>query len=79
MLTDQTYDNMTALLSLLKEHKPDPCYDTLPSTGEGLLPLKSYNLPQPIEVKDKNGKIVGKYIHFGLENALLGNSPGIYF
>ena len=79
--TDQTYDSMTVLLSLLKEHQPIPDYTNLPSTGKGLLPLNTFGeLPSPELVYDKSKRVViGKYVHFGLELALMGNSPGIYF
>jgi hypothetical protein len=74
VVTDQTLDAMDVLLDLLIEHKPLPAYETLPRTGEGLLPLKLYSLPQPKQIRD-----VGKYVHFGLEAALKGESPGLYF
>lgn len=78
---DQTYDSMIMLLSLLKEHQPLPDYTNLPSTGKGLLPLNTIGeLPSPKLVYDKSKRVViNKYVHFGLELALIGNSPRIYF
>jgi hypothetical protein len=112
--TCQTKDNMTILLKLLIKHRPEPCYDSLPSTGKGLLPVsgedvpkfkipkvvdtdeetdyemnriavgqniedqprkKKRPLPMPKPVDFENG---GKYIHYGLESALMGESPGLY-
>lgn len=35
----QKHSHMTILLKLLKHHKPDPCYDQLPSTREKLLKI----------------------------------------
>ncbi len=42
--------------------------------------MKSFELPIAKEVKDvKKQNVIGKYVHFGLESALCGNSPGSYF
>jgi hypothetical protein len=95
--TWQKLEHMSYLLKLLKHYKPDPCYDSLPSTGRTLLEInKAYcsppirtrsrktpirgrlrqttsNLPLPVEFSH------GKYMHFGLENALSGCSPGLLF
>ena len=78
--TCQKQDDMTYLLKLLKTHEPDPHYSMLPSTGKELVKIDgrdwpsngtSKKLPSPIRVG------VGKYVHFGLENALNGESAGI--
>ena len=37
--TGQKHSHLTILLKLLKHHKPEPEYDTLPSTGEKLLEI----------------------------------------
>ena len=37
--TGQKHSHLTMLLKLLKEHKPEPYYDTLPSTGGKLLQI----------------------------------------
>lgn len=134
METSQTKDDLTLLLTLLKTHKPEPCYDSLPYTGKGLLPVSGsdipkYEIPTPVDegeetqeesseeeiegdiesneenmdcneppaaesanliprkkkkkrpvpkpkpIEFENG---GKYIHFGLESALMGESAGVY-
>ena len=42
--------------------------------------MKSFQLPTPVEVYNINKeRVIGKYVHFGLENALMGKSAGIYF
>lgn len=166
VLTDQTQMALTSLLTLLKENRPEPNYDSLPWTGKGLLPKDYFRTRKPVianqnssdeeedgdtsfsilsdaddsnydgtasnstsdteEVplsssdeteteeaynegdpetplsgdpqvlrNDKNKKKkrkrtlplpaarviegFGSYVHFGLESALLGNSPGLYF
>ena len=73
---------MTYLLKLLKAHEPVPSYSSLPNTGRELVRIDgtdvskfksglSTQLPSPTVIND------GKYIHFGLENALCGDSPGV--
>lgn len=80
--TGQKLEDMTYLLVLLKHYEPTSHYSSLPRTGEQLLKIDGYDwpssrdpqtkkLPQPVSLGG------GKYIHFGLENALLGESPGI--
>jgi hypothetical protein len=44
--TSQTKDDLTLLLTLLKTHKPEPCYDSLPYTGKGLLPVSGSDIPK---------------------------------
>jgi len=110
--------SITVLLKLLKKHKPDPCYDSLPSEGKNLLKIdgrdypvysrptelpqnpiqvlqpvpppgpqtptpdnpakKKRKRPPPVQPTIKVGES-GEYCHFGLENSLLGDSPGLYF
>jgi hypothetical protein len=115
---------MTVLLTLLKQYKPDPCYDLLPKTGAGLLPIDGRDFPtcqrdvpmepeatvttatvatdetaQSAATETNDGESerlpkkrkrpprlakaseleFGKSIYFGLENGLLGTSPGLYF
>lgn len=78
----QKQEDMTYLLKLLKYYEPAPHYSSLPSTGQQLLKIDGFDwpsdrdgqtkkLPQPVSLGG------GKYLHFGLENALMGNSPGI--
>lgn len=43
--TDQKNSHLTCLLRLLKTHRPEPDYDSLPSTGEQLLKLESSDFP----------------------------------
>jgi hypothetical protein len=82
--TSQKQEHMTYLLKLLKLYEPTPNYCLLPSTGKELkhidgndwhtasreIPI-SRKLPSPVQIND------GKYVHFGLENALSGNSAGL--
>jgi hypothetical protein len=81
--TNQKQNHMTYLLTLLKLYEPHPYYSLLPSTGKELLkidggdwPITSnetspQKLPAAIPIND------GKYIHFGIENALNGTSVGL--
>ena len=74
---------MTYLLLLLKQHRPDACYDSLPNTGKELLKIDGFDFPTtsgkreskkftpPVKIDN------GKYVHFGLENALNGDLPGL--
>lgn len=109
--TNQTKDNMTYLLKLLKRHQPKPHYDSLPSSGMQLLWIDGSDVdgfPQPapavISVTDaavpppttagpekkkkkrplKLPKVIelddgGKFMCFGLEAALKGESPGLVY
>lgn len=83
--TGQKLSHMTYLLKLLKTHKPSPYYDELPNSGRELLKISCTDSCSPEEGCGSFSKRMpeakkvneGKYFHFGLENALLGNSPGI--
>jgi hypothetical protein len=81
--TNQKQKHLTYLLKLLKLYEPIPYYSLLPSTGQELMHVngsdwststnnaqKSRQLPSAVSIND------GKYVHFGLENALSGNSAG---
>lgn len=82
--TNQKQIHLTYLLKLLKLYEPIPYYSLLPSTGQELMHVdgsdwptstnnaqKSRQLPSAVSIND------GKYVHFGLENALSGNSAGL--
>ena len=56
--TSQNKDDLTLLLTLLKTHKPEPCYDSLPYTGKGLLPVSGsdipkYEIPTPVDEREE--------------------------
>ena len=75
---------MTYLLRLLKTHEPVADYSSLPSTGKGLVNINGSDWPPNIASKKTNKKLpsavsvgTGKYLHFGLESALIGESPGV--
>jgi hypothetical protein len=79
VMTNQTHMAMTTLLQLLKKYRPETYYDLLPATGKQLLHIdgmdfdgNSSELPKPKLIEN------GKYLHYGLELALSGNSPGVY-
>ena len=80
----QKQEHMTYLLKLLKLYEPTPNYCLLPSTGKELMHIDgndwhkasreiliSRKLPSPVQIND------GKNVHFGLDNALSGNSAGL--
>lgn len=69
--TNQKQSAMTYLLTLLREHQPLPLYQELPKTGRQLLTVREEQLPAAVDLCQ------GKYVHFGLENGILGRSPGI--
>lgn len=78
--TKQKQAHMTYLLKLLETHKPEPRYSMLPNTGRELVKIdgrdcassgSSTQLPPVIRVG------TGKYVHFGLEAALNGESAGL--
>lgn len=80
--TNQSQKSMTYLLTLLKVHEPTPSYSLLPKSGKELIKIDgrdfsknksgiSLDLPKPVQINE------GKYVHFGLENALNGDSPGV--
>ena len=64
---------MTALLRLLKYHKPTANYDLLPSTCKQLLKLPPVRLlPKPTVLEGG-----GTYLHFGVKEGLDGTSAGV--
>lgn len=82
--TGQHHKDMTYLLTLLKLHEPTPCYSMLPNTGKQLVHItgrdfgtfnfsaeSSKELPAAVTINN------GKYLHFGVESALNGESPGV--
>ena len=81
--TNQKQEHLTYLLTLLKLYEPVPYYSLLPSTGKELMHIDGSDwpsltnnfslrkLPSAVPIND------GKYVHFGLENALSGNSAGL--
>ena len=84
--TNQKQEQLTYLLKLLKLYEPTQNYCLLPSTGKELMHIDgndwhtvsreipiSRKLPSPGHIND------GKYVHFGLDNALSGNSAGLMF
>lgn len=66
-------DNLTLFLRLLKHFRPRIDYDSLPSTAKTLLKIDKKKMPTTQQLKG------GKYIHFGLEKGLAGESPGLVF
>jgi hypothetical protein len=81
--TNQTHNDMTYLLLLLKHYQPEPDYESLPNTGQELIKIdgrdwdsRSVNgdktLPSPTQLSDGS-----KYMHFGLEKVFYGDSPGV--
>lgn len=43
--TNQPQTSMSYLLRLLKTHKPEPAYDDLPSSGQQLMAINGYDVP----------------------------------
>lgn len=82
--TNQHHSHMTLFLKLFKHYKPKVNYNDLPSTGKTLLKVspKDFGVPNCKEKKlppvIHMGKS-GKYVHFGLEKGIEGNSPGVVF
>lgn len=81
--TNQSQKSMTYLLMLLKIHEPAPSYSLLPKTGKELVRIDSddfsktksgigFDLLKPVQINE------GKYVHFGLEKALNGESRQEY-
>lgn len=73
--------DVTLFLKLFKHYRPKVDYNDLPSFGKTLLKVgvrgfggKNNKLPAVIPL----GKS-GKYVHFGLEKGLSGDSPGDVF
>ena len=67
------------IASALEKYRPETYYDLLPATGKQLLHIdgmdfdgNSSELSKPKLIEN------GKYLHYGLESALSGNSPGVY-
>lgn len=71
--TVQKRKDITLFLRLFKHYKPKLNYNSLPSTAATLLKVKKKKQPSTVKFKG------GKYIHFGLENGLAGDSPGLVF
>jgi hypothetical protein len=82
--TNQKQEHLTYLLKLLKLYEPIPNYCLLPSTGTELIHIDdndwhtasieiliSRKLTSPFQIN------YGKYVHFGIENALSGNYFGL--
>lgn len=70
---------LTLFLTLLKKHQPTINYQKLPKQGRTLLRLDEKDKARLAEqvITAKEGKAeVGTYVHFGLEDAILGQSPG---
>lgn len=74
---------MTYLLMLLKLYEPEENYSTLPNTAKELIKIYGFDWPSN-DQQQSSPKLPpasslgnGKYLHFGLENALSGESPGI--
>lgn len=82
--TNQKLSSMTLFLKLFKHYKPKPDYDNLPSSGSVLLKVnggdfcKSGSKQKTLPAATPMGKS-GKYFHFGLEDGLMGRSPGVVF
>lgn len=78
--TGQKQDHMTYLLKLLKMHEPDPYYSMLPRTRKELVKIDGLDF-KPNQASRKMPPATqvdtGKYIHFGLESGLNGESAGI--
>ena len=78
--TSQNQNDMTYLLTLLKEHEPVPDYSSLPRTGKTLVKICGDDWPSNGNSKKLPPAIAvgtGKYLHFGVESALNGESVGI--
>ncbi|XP_045026785.1 uncharacterized protein LOC123470533 [Daphnia magna] len=74
---------MTYLLTLLKLYEPNPTYALLPSTGKELMKIDGNDWPtsRNKQLKNKLPPAIpidsGKYVHFGVENAINGISVGL--
>jgi hypothetical protein len=70
---------------LLKLYEPEENYSTLPNTAKELIKIYGFDWPsndqQQSSPKLPPASPVGddKYLHFGLESALSGTSPGIVY
>jgi len=64
----------TQFLQLLWLFKPYIDYNELPKSARTLVRIK--NTGNIRMLKDDDGNPAGKYVHFNLRDALLGNSPG---
>ncbi|KAK4027348.1 hypothetical protein OUZ56_016358 [Daphnia magna] len=70
--------HLAYLLELMKEHRPQIDFDTLPSSGKQLMFIDGRDMPQPYTTTySLLGN--GRYTHFGLETAQAGDSPVAYF
>ncbi|KAK4028017.1 hypothetical protein OUZ56_017180 [Daphnia magna] len=81
--TSQKQSDMTYLLTLLKLYEPNPTYALLPSTGKELMKIDGNDWPtsRNKQLKNKLPPAIpidsGKYVHFGVENAINGISVGL--
>ncbi|EFX70531.1 hypothetical protein DAPPUDRAFT_112645 [Daphnia pulex] len=82
--TNQNHSDLTYLLMLLKFYEPEANYSMLPNTGKELVKIDGLDW-QPNETETSRKLPLaspvgdGKYLHFGLESALSGTSPGIVY
>lgn len=81
--TSQKQSDMTYLLTLLKLYEPYPIYELLPSMGKELMKIDGNDWPT-LRNKQLENKLPpaipidsGKYVHFGVENAINGISVGL--
>jgi hypothetical protein len=81
--TNQNHSDMTYLLMLLKLYEPEANYSILPNTGKELVKIDGFDWTLK-DQQQSSPKLppasplgTGKYLHFGLENALSGESPGM--
>lgn len=72
--TYQSKSNMTLFLHLLKHCRPVVNYDLLPNTGNTLLKVNKKKKTSTLTTFNN-----GKYVHFGLEKGVAGESPGLIF
>ncbi|KAK4007407.1 hypothetical protein OUZ56_012564 [Daphnia magna] len=76
-------NHLTYLLTLLKVHEPLSHYSLLPNTGKELMKIDGLDFPasinDPTHKKLSEARLIndGKYFHFGIENALKGESVGL--
>lgn len=84
--TNQKHSSMTLFLRLFKHHQPKVDYEDLPSTGATLLKVdgRDFGRVSGSVTRDKKMPLAtrmgnGKYVHFGLENGVAGDSPGVVF
>lgn len=74
--TGQTKDNMNLLLRLLKKHKPEPCFDSLPSTALGLLfvsgaDVTQFKIPRAVDSGDETDNQTDSAVNQNTEDPLI--------